>query len=100
MRFAVLLLLATACGGRVAQDTDAGALPEGDDAGESNDARQPATPNTNVGVCPADPPVPDSSCAMFSDQGCVYTVKEHSVWTCQPFVCDSSGHWRSLGSGC
>ena len=100
MRFAVLLLLATACGGRVAQDTDAGALPEGDDAANSEDAGQLPTPNTDVPVCPADPPVPDSSCAMFSGQGCVYTVKEHSVWTCQSFVCDSNGLWRSLGGGC
>jgi len=97
MRFSWVLLIAAACGGRVAQGGAQGGddgpepvVTAGDDAGMS---QKPGDPQ-DIPVCPPDPPAAGSSCAMFTGQTCAYEVRQ-SEWTCVQFVCDSSGLWRS-----
>ncbi len=93
----VLSAALAACGGRVSGDPpDSGAgstlamrgMP-GTSAGDSGSNAVP------FGTCPAEAPSAGDSC-VTPDQGCVYLA----AGTCQAFVCEDSGQWKSSSTGC
>jgi hypothetical protein len=96
-RALALLLLASACGGRL-ETADGGTSSSGSGSGgtSSGGSGGGASSGTDFPVCPAQPPVVGTSCgAAGSSAGCAYLSG-----TCESFVCDASGHWQTSTEGC
>jgi len=102
-----LLLLVTACGGRL-ETTDGGTPESSSSSGSSSGGGSGSGGNSGSGggsggtndfpVCPADPPTVGTSCSPAgSSQGCAYVGPGTS---CQAFVCDASGEWKVAPQGC
>ncbi len=101
----VLVLVTTACGGRVAGDDGgagpgegpgSGADPQPADEADSGLAGDAAGP-WDFPVCPPYLPQVGSGCSM-PGQGCRY--KDLTLGTCEAVACTAEGLWRNAPEGC
>jgi hypothetical protein len=96
MRWCILIVLVTACGGRLAVDGDDGAPPDADGVGDASDI----VDGTDFPICPPSAPVLGSSCAMSPTQGCKYYVRMSGTWICQALVCGKARQWQGVPGEC
>jgi hypothetical protein len=94
-RALALVLLATACGGRL-EAPDGGTSSSGSSGSSGGTSSGGSSGGGDFPVCPADPPAVGTSCSPAGSRGgCAYLNG-----TCESFVCDGSGHWQSSTEGC